>query len=153
MTKRAKTLLALGLSATAFLLLTGFAWARWGGEERHPERVYQMITWKVDDWLDGLGATDAQRGTVNAVKDDLFREGMKLRDDQKATREAFLAQWSSADPDAARLHGLVDERVDAFRAFAHKAVDGLLRVHAALTPEQRAQAAQHARERADHHHP
>jgi periplasmic protein CpxP/Spy len=51
---------------------------------------------------------------------------------------AFLDEWKAASPDKARLHQLVDERVEAFRKVAHEAVDAGVEVHDVLTPEQRA---------------
>ena len=37
--------------------------------------------------------------------------------------------------------------MDGFRAFGHSAVEALLRLHEILTPQQRAQVSEHARQR------
>ncbi len=61
-----------------------------------------------------------------------------MHQDGEPLHGEVLAQWESANPDRARLHALVDQRIDAMRAFAHQAVDAGIEVHGVLTPEQRA---------------
>jgi Spy/CpxP family protein refolding chaperone len=145
-----KTLAVLGVGTAAVLLLSGFAWAgpfggggHGGGRGWHaPERAYQFLTWRVDDALDELEATDAQRARVNGVKDRLFQAALTQHEAHRATRGEFVTQLASERPDAQRLHALVDARVEAMRALAHQAVDGMLEVHGSLTPAQRAEVAE-----------
>ncbi|MCE9667289.1 Spy/CpxP family protein refolding chaperone [Myxococcus stipitatus] len=142
-----KKLAIAGTAVVAVVLLSGFAFRgghRWG---RDPERIRQMVSWKLNDKLDDLDATDAQRQAINAVKDRLFDEGAKLAEEQHAVRSEVVTQLESATPDAQRLHALVDERIEAMRAFAHKATDAALEVHGTLTPEQRKALATEFRER------
>ncbi|MCP3101122.1 periplasmic heavy metal sensor [Myxococcus sp. K15C18031901] len=140
----------LTLAATAIVavvLLSGFAVRgghRWGHD---PERIRQMVSWKLNDKLDDLDATDAQRQSINAVKDRLLDEGMKLAEAQRGVRSEVVTQLESATPDAKRLHALVDERIEAMRAFAHQATDAALEVHGTLSPEQRKELATEFRER------
>jgi len=89
----------------------------------------------------------ARAQMLNAVKDRLFDEGAKLAQEQHAVRSEVVTQLESATPDAQRLHALVDERIEAMRAFAHKAADAALEVHGTLTPEQRKALATEFRER------
>ncbi|MFL5345940.1 MAG: Spy/CpxP family protein refolding chaperone [Hyalangium sp.] len=143
--------IAIAASAVlAVVLLSGFRGGGWGGH-RDPERIKQFITWKVDDKLEDLNATDAQKQTVHAVKDRLFEQGKQLAEEHQATRQEVLTQLESDTPDAQRLHSLVDARIDAVRAFAHQVVDAALEVHRALTPEQRKQLATEYREKMDVH--
>jgi Spy/CpxP family protein refolding chaperone len=132
----------------AFVLLTGFRGGHhgWGGP-RDPERVKQMISWKVDDRLDELKATDAQKQAIHGLKDSLFEDGKRLFEEQKGARAEMLNQWESPNPDAKAVHALVDARMDAFRAFAHKVADAALEAHRILTPEQRKQVTTEVRER------
>jgi Spy/CpxP family protein refolding chaperone len=58
-----------------------------------------------------------------------------------------ITQLSSDSPDAQKLHALVDARIDAMRAFAHKITDAALEVHGTLTPQQRKELATEFRER------
>ena len=59
-----KKKIAIAASAVlAVVMLTGF---RGGGWNRDPERIKQMITWKLNDRLEDLDATEAQKASVNA---------------------------------------------------------------------------------------
>ncbi|ATB28055.1 Spy/CpxP family protein refolding chaperone [Melittangium boletus] len=138
MTSKNKILLA-GSAVLAFVLLTGFRGGHWGGGARDPERIKQMITWKLDDRLEELNATDAQKRTLQGLKDGLFEDGKRLVVENKEARKQALEQWDSAQPDATRVHALVDARVDALRGFAHKVADAFLEAHRVLSPEQRQQ--------------
>jgi len=149
MTSKNKILLA-GTAVLAFVLLTGFRGGHWGGGARDPERIKQMITWKLDDRLEDLKATGAQKQAIQGLKDGLFEDGKRLVAENKDARKQALEQWESAQPDATRVHALVDARVDALRGFAHKVADAFLEAHRVLTPEQRQQVsadvrAHHAR--------
>ena len=99
------------------------------------------VTAHLDDALDDLKATDAQRAQIQALKDKLLKDGQALHQGQADAKKALLAQWDSATPDRAAVHALVDARIDAIRAFAHEAADAGLDLHGILTPEQRAQIA------------
>jgi len=127
------------LVAAGFVTLTGFAGCRGHGHGhgRDPAEVAAFVGARVDDALDDLDATPDQRTRVNAVKDRLLAAGQQARTGNPEAHQALLAEWKSSSPDAAKLHALVDARIDAMRAFAHQAVDGGIEVHGILTPEQR----------------
>lgn len=131
-----------GLGAAALVAVGGLAAWRGGGcgahgHGRDPAAVAAFVTDRVDDALDDLEATPAQRERIHAVKQRLFEKGAAERDAGRAARAALLAEWKAGTPDAARLHALVDERAAAMTALAHEAVDAAVEVHGALTPEQR----------------
>ncbi len=135
----------------AVIALAGFG--RCGGPDRHdPAQMAAFVTDQVDDVLDDLNATDAQRQQIHAIKDRLLAQGMELHKDGEPLHGEVKAQWESATPDRARLHALVDQRFDAMRAFAHQAVDAGIEVHDILTPEQRAKLEKKA-ERMHRFHP
>ncbi|SET33309.1 Spy/CpxP family protein refolding chaperone [Stigmatella erecta] len=139
----------IAIAASALLavaLLTGF---RGGGWSRDPGRIQQIITWKLDDKLDDIDASDAQKQSIHALKDRLFSDGQRMMGEQKATRLEVLAQLESDRPDSQKLHALVDARIDAMRAFAHQVTDAALEAHRLLTPQQRQELATEYREHAD----
>jgi protein CpxP len=119
--------------------LSGFAGGCHGRGHGHgdPARLAAFATDRVDDLLDDVDATPEQRTRVHAVKDRLLAGTAEARAGRKEAHDAVVAEWKSATPDAARLHALVDERVEEMRALAHQAVDGGVEVHGVLTPEQR----------------
>jgi len=132
---RNRILLSLAGMA-GLLVLAGFG--RCCPHPQNPSEVAAFVTDRVDDALDDLNATDAQRAQVHALKDRLLSKGLELRKEGEPIRAEVLAQWQSATPDRARLHALVDERIEAIRALAHEAVDAGVELHDVLTPEQRA---------------
>lgn len=123
-----------------------------GCRHRHrhdPEKVRKVATWIVEDALDDLDATDEQRTAIHASKDRILAEGMKLHAESKKAHEAIYQEWNQEEPDAERVHALIDERIEAFRVVAHEAADEALATHALLTPEQRALVAERMREHMD----
>jgi periplasmic protein CpxP/Spy len=136
-----KILISALVGVAAVALLAGFGPGHAGPGFGHfdSKKAYRFLSFKVDNTLDDLKANDAQRKEVNALKDELFNEGMKLKEGQDAAHKELAAQWDAEKVDRARVHSLLDERIDAFRAFAHKAADSAIRLHDLLTPEQRSQ--------------
>ncbi len=113
---------------------------------RDPERVRKHVTRKVSRALGRLDASEEQRTLVLQAKDRLFDAGVALRLKAKGSRLELLKQWEADSPDGPAVHALVDARLEEARAFAHKVVDEVLQIHAALTPEQRAQVSERVRE-------
>jgi Spy/CpxP family protein refolding chaperone len=128
---------ALALVA-GFVVLTGFHGGCGSHASRDPAQMAAFVSARVDDLLDDVDATPAQRTQVNAVKDRLLEAAQKAHAGQDQARAAALAEWKAETPDAAKLHKLVDARIDEMRAFAHQAVDGAVEVHGVLNAQQRA---------------
>ena len=103
------------------------------------KRAYGFVSYRINSMLDEIKATDSQRAQVNAIKDDLFNDGLALKQANRNLRKDVVAQWDSDVIDSAKIHALVNDRVEAFRAFANKAADDAIKVHDLLTPAQRAQ--------------
>jgi protein CpxP len=133
-----KSKLWMILAGTAGVLaLAGFG--RCGGPHpSDPARMAAFVTDRVDDMLDDLDATDAQRQQIHAIKDRLLAQAAELRAAGEPLHDEVKAQWESTTPDRARLHALLDQHSDAMRAFGHQLVDAGIEIHDILTPEQRA---------------
>lgn len=128
------------LASLAVLFAVGTAGFRGGcgGHAHDPASVDRMVTSHLEDVLEDLDATPAQKTQVMALKDRLLQKGAALRQGGQEAKRALVAQWDSATPDRAAVHALIDARVDAMRAFAHQAADAAVDLHGILTPEQRA---------------
>ncbi|MEW5854189.1 MAG: Spy/CpxP family protein refolding chaperone [Myxococcota bacterium] len=148
--KRKMMWAAAGL--VGFLAITGFR-ASWGGCEGHghggPERAEKFVTSRIADHLDELNATDEQRTQVLALKDEVFREAKDTFTEGRKAKGELLQQWDSAKPDANAVHALVDDHLDRIRSMAHTVADAALKLHAILTPEQRAQVSEKIHARVD----
>ena len=133
MKKMLLTALALALIAGGTLGLTAF---RHHGD---PARMEAFVTHRVDDLLDDVHATDAQRQQILAIKDKLVADLKTLRASHQDVHKQFLAQWQADRPDAASIHALIDQRASAMKGFADEVADAMIQVHGILTPDQRAQ--------------
>jgi Spy/CpxP family protein refolding chaperone len=123
-----------------FVLLTGFGPGQFHGH-MSPEKMDKFITFRLNDTLDDLNATPAQREKVLAVKDKLLADFQANKTIRQQTRQTLVAQWNAEKPDAKAVHDAIDRQIDQMRAFAHEAADQALLVHDILTPEQRSQVA------------
>lgn len=142
-----KRILFGGILVAALALLAGFA----ATHQPRSKRAYGFLSYRVNSILDEIKANDSQRAQVNAIKDQLFNDGLALKQANRAVREELIGQWDSDVMDSAKIHALVNQRVDAFRAFANKAADDAVKVHDLLSAAQRAQVKQEFEEHAHSH--
>lgn len=131
----------VGAAGLALLVLGGATTACHRGHhgDMDPERARQMVTWKVDDVLDDIDATDAQRKAVMTTKDRLFERGLALRAEQKLEQEEVRTLLAEDRPDADRLHELVDSASARWTKFGHEVADAVLDLHGRFDKKQRAQ--------------
>ncbi|MFL5319526.1 MAG: Spy/CpxP family protein refolding chaperone [Myxococcaceae bacterium] len=142
--KKSAIVAAVLVGAVSVTMLAG--WGRWGGP-MDAQKISRIVGAHVDNALDEVDATDAQRVKIKALQDQLVQDGIKLRDGNKESRQALVAQWESPTVDRDAVHSIVDKRIDDVRAFAHKVADTFISVHDILTPTQRATLSAKAKER------
>lgn len=139
-TRRTKKMFVIAALSAFSLGAFSLSAAGCGGShhrEMSPERAKKMASWKLDDALDDVDATEGQRKAVEAAKDRLIDRAFELRQDEEASREALRAELLSDAPDKALVHKLVDETADRWRAFAHEAADEALALNPAFDAKQR----------------
>ena len=132
------------VALVAVVGLAGFACAHHGHHPHDPAQVQKMVNARVDDLLDDLDATPDQRTRIHAIADRLMASAKEAHAGHDAARQTVLAEWKADAPDRAKLHALVDARVDELRKLAHQAVDAGVDAHDVLTPAQRAKLARKA---------
>ena len=132
-----KTLVVAAALAAAFVTLVAFRHTAFAQHGHDPARMAQMVKNRVADVLDDVDATPQQRDQINAIVDGVIQKAQAAHQGQADAHQAILAAWESTTPDAAQLHQLVDQRIEAMRAVAHQAVDAGVQVHGILTPAQR----------------
>ena len=131
----------IGLLAIAVVALVSLSVGACHRHRPHhnPEKANKFVTWKINDTLDDLEATEAQRQKILSIKDDLFQQILTMRQNGQGDKWALVQELQSDQPNGEKLHRLLDKHIDALRVTAHRGVDALLEVHGTLTPEQRAQ--------------
>src|SRR5262249_4096303 len=113
------------LALTALLALSGCH----GHYSRDPARIAHYVSEHVDDVLDDLDAKPEQRTKTQQITGRLIKDGTELMKEHEGFKKELLAQWASPSPDAAKVHSVLDARIDQFRAFAHKLADGAIEIH------------------------
>jgi protein CpxP len=141
------TTLTLAVFAVGALTLTAFRAPGHGGHAR----MERFLSHRLDDLLDDVRATDAQRQQILAIRDRVVADAKALRAGHGDVHRDLLAQWQLDTPDAARVHAIVDARADSMKQLADEVTDAVLQVHAILTPEQRAQIAKKAQRHMEEH--
>ncbi len=135
MKKLAATLAVLAVAALGTLALTAFR------HHHDPARFEQHVSARVDSLLDDVHATADQRTQILAIKDKLLADAKALHASHAGMHQELLAQWQADQPDAAKVHALVDGRADAMKKLADEVADAMIQVHGILTPDQRAKIA------------
>lgn len=88
-----------------------------------------------------LDLTDEQVALLEDIRDSNKAEHEAAKADRERTMQVFKKELLSDNPNAARLHKLIDDREAEMVKRAHDRLDTMLEIHAVLTPEQRAQVA------------
>lgn len=136
--RRRFLLIPVILGAGAALAGFGFGHhGRCGG--RDPARMARHVNAFVDDRLDDLEATDAQRKEIHATVEGLLGELKGMHAEREDMREQFLSFFEAENPDPKAVHAAVDARIEKLRALAHKVADAGLKIHNTLSPAQRAE--------------
>lgn len=112
-----------------------------------PDEAQSFMNQRVDDLLDELQVDGAQRAAVLEVKDRVMQKMMAQRESHKNDHVALVAALTGDQPvDAKALHAKLDQKIDEHQAFAHELLDAALEVREVLTPEQRLQVREHAKQ-------
>jgi periplasmic protein CpxP/Spy len=111
-----------------------------------PERMKTIVTWKVNDVLDEVDATSAQRKVILDASYKVLADFGKLHAQAEGDHDKLLVELGSSQPRAEVFHAMIDKRGDEIRAFLHRSVDTLLAANAVLSVEQREQLVAMARE-------
>ena len=135
---------AVALAAVLAVVALGGAGCGRHEHPRDPAQVAAFVNARVDDVLDDLDATPDQRTQIHAIAQQLLASAQAVHADHDQTKATILAEWKAEKPDAAKLHALVDARIDALRTVAHQAVDSGIQAHDVLTPAQREKLAKKA---------
>jgi protein CpxP len=122
----------IAAAAVLSLALTGCR-----GRGMDPERVEKQLSYQVEDLLDDVDATPAQRTRTEELKKQLVTDLVPLMKQSSSARTEIVEQWKKPIPETAKVHGVIDAQFDAMRALTHKLADAAIEFHQLLSPEQR----------------
>src|SRR5258708_37057061 len=86
--KMKKGILFGGALVAALALLAGFA----ANHELRPKRASGFLSYRVNSILDEIKANDSQRTQFNAGKMELFKDGLALKQANRALRKDLIPQ-------------------------------------------------------------
>lgn len=102
-------------------------------------RVSRYAAERVEDELEDLDATEAQKQALAGLEKPVVDEAFRFMEGQPGAKQALIAEWNTSAADPAKVHAIVDERVESLRKVLHAAADAALKLHGSLTAEQRAE--------------
>jgi periplasmic protein CpxP/Spy len=147
------TLVALAVSGAGALGVGAWTAYAHGGFRGHrdPAMVHKFVDFAVNEKLDEIGATDAQRQKVKEIKDRLIEGAHSLHESKAELRGDLLKLLEQENPDPAQVKAVVRQRTQAFTRFVDEAADAVVELHAVFTPEQRTQLLADLREHMERH--
>jgi protein CpxP len=109
-----------------------------------PEHMGRMI----DHMLDGLGATDAQRGQIKQIAQAAAGDLKVQRDAGRGLRERGMQIFTAPNVDAGAAESLRQQMLAQHDQASKRVMQAMLDISRVLTPEQRAKFGERMKERA-----
>ena len=110
-----------------------------GHKNMTPERAKKMASWKIEDALDEVNASDKQIASfetaANTVIDDIF----EMKASHKAKHGELARELTRKTPDEQKILALVDEHLEEVRDVAHNSVETMLEAWNTLSVKQKQQ--------------
>jgi Spy/CpxP family protein refolding chaperone len=91
----------------------------------------------VDELMDDINATDAQRAEFTLLSDSIVNEAIALRSKEKPNHQALLAALKKDKVDREAIHSGIENHIDTFEAFLFRSLDRVLDAYEKLRPEQK----------------
>jgi uncharacterized membrane protein len=142
--KRNGILIAAGALAVALAAGAAYAMGRHGHGIKMMEN---MISNRIEDAADFIEATPQQREVIESAKQEVFKTMEKGAANRQAHAGEVLSLLSQDSVDAGKLNDLVDQKADQMRAVGHAVVAQVVRVHDALSKDQRAKLIDHLKKK------
>jgi periplasmic protein CpxP/Spy len=158
--KRTRWVGALAVVATVALSLSGSVWAQHGHGEHgggmgmhgggggmmgNPERMGRVM----DHMLDGLNATDAQRGQIKQIAQAAATDMKAQRESNRALHEKAMQIFTAPNVDAAAAEQVRQQMLAQHDQMSKRTLQAMLDASKVLTPEQRAKLGERMKQRSD----
>ena len=120
----------------------GVGMGMFGGGSEHTGRM-------LDHMLDGLNATDAQRGQIKQIAQAAAADMKAQHEAGRALRERGMQIFSAPTVDAAAAEQLRQQMLAQHDQMSRRSLQAMLDASRVLTPEQRAKLAERMKQRGD----
>ena len=115
-----------------------------GGGMMSPERMGRML----DRMLDGLNATDAQRGQIRQIAQTAATDLRAQREASRGLRERAMQVFTAPNVDPAAAESLRQQMMAQHDQASRRMTQAMVEMARVLTPEQRAKIGERMKERA-----
>jgi periplasmic protein CpxP/Spy len=151
---RGRMVMALLIALTCALATS--AWAQPGGRghgeaamfQGSPERVGRMI----DHMLDGVSASDAQRGQVKQIAQAAAADLQGQRSATRELRERAMQVFTAPTVDANAAEAVRQQLQTQHDQSSRRIMQAMLEISRVLSPEQRAKLAERFKQRGERRH-
>lgn len=134
--KLAIVVAVLGAAGTTFAVAAG------AHGERRLRFMKHMIDARVEDALEDLNATPAQKQAIDAAKDDIVAKLGAHLDAQHGKHAELVAALTADKLDEATVLKFVDRRTDEAKVLAKEVAPDVVTIHDTLTADQRKKLAE-----------
>jgi Spy/CpxP family protein refolding chaperone len=122
----------------------GGPWGCHGGGAESAAEVREHMGVMSDRALAALGATDAQRATIDGILDEAAPQAWGFKEEVRALRERFRAALLAEPVDQVALETVRKEALALADRASAQALDDVIEASQTLTPEQRTRLARWA---------
>jgi Spy/CpxP family protein refolding chaperone len=148
-----KSKMLIGAGLLTLVLAAGAAFAATGGRAGHRIRFMKhMVSARIEDMEDAIGATPPQRGVIEQAKADVFA-AIEAKQAARAgkNRGQLIALLTADKLDTGALYALANQKSQDIQDLAKVVVPELQKIHDVLTPAQRQTLAAKAQQMHEHH--
>ena len=107
------------------------------GHDMSPQMMKRLFLGHVDDVMDDIDATDAQRATFEATAEEILAEALEMKKTHKAHEKEMLTLLKAPSPDRDAIKAHIQDKLDRVEDFAIRSVDKILDAYETLDSGQR----------------
>jgi Spy/CpxP family protein refolding chaperone len=140
----------IGISALVALVAVAAGAAFAAGHGGRGKMMKAMISAHVEEMEDAIEATPQQRQVIEAAKDDVLQLLQSKQAAHQQTHGQVLGLLGADRLDVDALNAIADQKAQDVREIGHAIVADIAKVHAVLTPAQRAKLLEKMKEHHGH---
>ena len=124
-TKQKIVLIATLVSAAAAISFLA-AGCNHGHRHMTPERAKKMASWKIEDVLDEVDASDAQIEAFENAASSVIDDAFAMKSGHGEQHKKLAKELAKQTPDEAKIKEMVDAHIEEMRDVAYNTVDTML---------------------------
>lgn len=110
------------------------------GGHRHkmsPKMMHRLVLGEVDDLMDDVDATDAQRAAFESAANAILQDAVALKKQHENHDKELLKVLQAPTPDRQAIYAGIDDHAAVLKDFVRSSLDRFLDAYETLDAEQR----------------